>query len=56
MVSDYWVCEDCGYGCVLSQLQKTKGKCPRCNPQEVTKFKNRKFSKENHEAIKESDR
>jgi uncharacterized protein (DUF983 family) len=28
-------CPDCGFGADESQFQKTKDKCPRCNPNDA---------------------
>jgi len=35
-------CSECGFGADESVFQKTKGKCPRCYPEEVEKFLKRK--------------
>lgn len=41
------VCSDCGLAGLKSQFDKTKGKCPRCNPDEEQKFLQRRAFRSN---------
>lgn len=48
-------CEDCGFICEEYQLKKTKGSCPRCNPDDANKFHARRNAvREGREIPKEA--
>ena len=38
MSDELELCSDCGFAAMPHVFKKTKGKCPRCNPQEARDF------------------
>jgi predicted Zn-ribbon and HTH transcriptional regulator len=40
------ICSDCGFLCEEYQLKKTKGKCPRCYPDEAKEFRKKLAERE----------